>query len=544
MMKKHLDLKSWFFFLLAFYCFQPVSAQKTEVTPVCKLQKIVVFTDKAMITKEVTVSVKRGENIIRISGITSNLMDESVQVNLMGQSDLGISELIVDETFLNKTEQPELQKLQTTLNGINEQIKEGNNQISVLTNLNEFLNKVNPFPQSQKITTTDIEVHTKFLEKSLSANLDRKASIEQKLKKLNENKVAVEKEIANLGPDKNKSKSIVIHLLSGSEKNGLKFGFTYLTTSAGWMPQYEAKADYATSKIDFIYSAAIWQSTGEDWTGVNLEISTAQPFVYGNTPELSGWYLDIYTPRAYMTKLIRKSEEMSAPRPELLMQREQVQEDVNLFKKAEINEENTSFSFVLPRKVDIVSDGQPHKILVTNSIADAVLTYFTVPKLVQNAFLKANMKNPFQFPLLTGPIGVFFDQKLVGTTSLTETVLPDGEIDLSLGIDDGIKIERKLQKKNTDYAGIFSKETKIAYEYVIELTNGKNKEVKIDLNDQFPISRNEKIKVEMEAPKGGDATVSDEGIISWKITLAPGAKKTIPVKYSIAYPKDVTVTGL
>ncbi len=543
-MKKHLDLKSWIIILLAFYCFLPVSAQKTEISPVCKLQKIVVFSDKAMITKEATVSVKRGENIIRISGITSNLMDQSVQVNLMGQSDIGISEVVVDETYLNKTEQPELQKLQTTLNGINDQIKEGNNQISVLTNLNEFLNKVNPFPQSQKVSTIDLEVHAKFLEKSLSTNLDRKAAIEMKLKKLNEDKVAVEREIANMGPDKNKSKSIVIHLLSGSEKNGLKIGFTYLATSAGWLPQYEAKADYATSKIDFIYSASIWQSTGEDWIGANLEISTAQPFVYGNTPELSGWYLDIYTPRAYMTKSIMKSEDMSAaPRP-VLMERAEVQEDANLFKKTEINEENTSFSFVLPRKVDILSDGQPHKILVTNSIADAVLTYFTVPKLVQNAFLKAKMKNPFQFPLLTGPIGVFFDQKLVGTSSLNETVLPDGEINLSLGIDEGIKIERKLQKKNTDYSGIFSKETKVDYEYAIELTNGKSKEVTIDLNDQFPISRNEKIKVEMEAPKGGDATVNDEGIISWKVTLAPGAKKSIPVKYSIAYPKDVTVTGL
>ena len=542
-MKKHLNLKSGIIILLAFYCIQQVSAQKTEVTPVCKLQKIVVFNDKAMITKEASVSVKRGENIIRISGITSNLVDQSVQVNLMGQTDVGISEVVVDETFLSKTEQPELQKLQTSLNGIIEQIKEGNNQISVLTNLNEFLNKVNPFPQSQKITTADIEVHTKFLEKSLSANLDRKASIELKLKKLNDEKVAIEKEIANLGPDKNKSKSILIHLLSGSEKNGLKIGFTYLTSSAGWLPQYEAKADYAASKIDFIYSASIWQSTGEDWIGANLEISTAQPFVYGNTPELSGWYLDIYTPRAYMTKSIRKSEEMSALRP-VLMEREQVQEDVNLFKKTEINEENTSFSFVLPRKVDIVSDGHPHQILVTNSIAQAEMTYFTVPKLVQNAFLKAKLKKPFQFPLLTGPIGVFFDQKLVGTAALNETVLPDGEINLSLGVDEGIKIERKLQKKNTDYAGIFSKETKVTYEYVIELTNGKSKEVTIDLNDQFPISRNEKIKVEMEAPKGGDATINDEGIISWKVTLAPGAKKSIPVKYSIAYPKDVTVTGL
>ena len=543
-MKKHLDLKSLIFILLAIWSTQSVIAQKTEVTTVCKLQKIVVFTDKAMITKEATITVKRGENIIRISGITPNLVDQSVQVNLMGQPDLGISEIAVEETFLSKTEQPELQKLQKKLNELNDQIKDGTNQISVINSLNEFLNKVNPFPQSQKVTSTDMEVHTKFLEKSLSANLDRRATIEMRLKKLNEERGAIEKEMGNLGSDKNNSKSIVIHLLSGSDKNGLKIGFTYLTTSAGWMPQYEAKADYATSKIDFNYFASIWQSTGEDWIGANLEISTARPFVYGNTPELSGWYLDIYTPRAYMTKSIRKSEEMSAaPRP-MMVEREQVMEDVNLFKKAEINEENTSFSFVLPRKVDIVSDGQPHRVSIVTSNADAVMTYFTVPKLLQNAFLKATMKNPFQFPLLTGPIGVFFDQKLVGTTSLNETVLPDGEINLSLGIDEGIKIERKLLKKNTDYAGVFSKETKVAFEYAIELTNGKSKEVTFDLKDQFPISRNEKIKVEMEAPKGGDATVNDEGIISWKVTLAPGAKKSIPVRYSIAYPKDATITGL
>jgi len=172
------------------------------------------------------------------------------------------------------------------------------------------------------------------------------------------------------------------------------------------------------------------------------------------------------------------------------------------------------------------------------------MTYYTVPKLIQNAFLKATMKNPFQFPLLTSSIGVFLDQKLVGTTSQNETVLPDGEINLSLGVDEGIKIVRKLLKKNTDYAGVFSKETKVTFEYAIELTNGKSKEVTFDLKDQFPISRNEKIIVEMQAPKGSEATVNDEGIISWKVTLAPGAKKSIPVKYSIAYPKDVTVTGL
>jgi hypothetical protein len=146
----------------------------------------------------------------------------------------------------------------------------------------EFLNKVNPFPQSQKVTITDLEVHTKFLERSLSANLERRATIELKLKKLSEEKVAIEKEMGNLGSDKNKSKSIVIHLLSGSEKSGLKFGFTYLATAAGWMPQYEAKADYATSKIDFNYLTRriphLALSCREKWTSFLMVNPIGFPF--------------------------------------------------------------------------------------------------------------------------------------------------------------------------------------------------------------------------------------------------------------------------
>ena len=134
---------------------------------------------------------------------------------------------------------------------------------------------------------------------------------------------------------------------------------------------------------------------------------------------------------------------------------------------------------------------------------------------------------------------------MVGTTaSINEVILPGGEMGISLGIDEGVKIERKLKKKQTDYAGLLSKETTVHYEYLIEITNGKSKEINLDLNDQFPISRNEKIKVEMESPKGGEAEVNDQGIISWKLKLAAGVKKTVPVKFSVAYPKDLNIRGI
>jgi uncharacterized protein (TIGR02231 family) len=542
-MNKQLNLKLLPLFLIVFMYFNPAMAQKTEVEPASKLQKIIVFTDKAMIAKEAVFSVKRGENIVRVSGITPYLVDQSVQVTLMGQPEMSVSEVTVEETFLKETGQPKMQKLQSELNNLNNQIKDAISQMTAINDASDFLKRVNPFPQSQKVTTTDMEAHARFIEKSLSANFERTAVIDAKVKKLNEEKSALENELAILKSNKNKSKSIVIHLISNIDKPGVKVGYTYISTEAGWSPQYEAKADLNTSKVDLNYFASIWQSTGEDWTDANVEISTAKPFVYGNLPDLTAWYLDVYTPRLYMPRNKSALDEFRAPR--VMMEKETDSVSVgNLLKETVVKEENTSFSFVLPRKVDIVSDGQPHRVSIAKYNADAKYTWFTIPKLVQNAFLKAAMKNPFSFPLLSGPISVFSDQKLVGTASVNETILPEGEMELSLGIDEGIKIERKLLKKYTDYAGVLKKETTVYFEYTIEITNGKNKEITLDLNDQFPVSRNEKIKVEIEAPKGGEATVNEEGKITWNITIAQGAKKSIPVKFNISYPKDVTISGL
>ena len=76
------------------------------------------------------------------------------------------------------------------------------------------------------------------------------------------------------------------------------------------------------------------------------------------------------------------------------------------------------------------------------------------------------------------------------------------------------------------------------------MTNSKGKAVELELKDQFPVSRNEKIKIEPIAPKGGDSEVDNEGIITWKLKLQPGEKISVPLKFSVTYPKDMTVSGL
>ena len=48
---------------------------------------------------------------------------------------------------------------------------------------------------------------------------------------------------------------------------------------------------------------------------------------------------------------------------------------------------------------------------------------------------------------------------------------------------------------------MFSKDTQINYEYAIDIVSSKDKEVNINISDNFPVSRNEQIKVVLESPK-------------------------------------------
>ena len=82
------------------------------------------------------------------------------------------------------------------------------------------------------------------------------------------------------------------------------------------------------------------------------------------------------------------------------------------------------------------------------------------------------------------------------------------------------------------------------YEFTIDIANGKGREIVLDLMDQFPVSRNEKIKVDLDVPKKDEAKIAEDGLITWNLRLAPHEKKTLNIKFSVEHPKDLRITGL
>ncbi|MFI5148239.1 MAG: mucoidy inhibitor MuiA family protein [Bacteroidia bacterium] len=198
-----------------------------------------------------------------------------------------------------------------------------------------------------------------------------------------------------------------------------------------------------------------------------------------------------------------------------------------------------STEFVLDDKYTILSD--PKNITVKiQSIQSAVqYQYYCAPRLDKDVFLTALMTDWEKYNLLQGQANIFFEGTLVGTTLLETEYLSD-TLSISLGRDQGVKVERKraLAYSKKQFLG----SSRIAYrQWDLTVKNGKGQDINIILEDQYPVSTDDKIEVKHEEQS---AAKLDEktGIVTWNYILKPGEAKASRLTYSTQFPKGSFVS--
>lgn len=172
--------------------------------------------------------------------------------------------------------------------------------------------------------------------------------------------------------------------------------------------------------------------------------------------------------------------------------------------------------------------------LKTYDIA-AAYRYTAIPKLDKDAFLLAEISDWSQYSLLEGESNLYFEDGFVGRSILNPAALQD-TLQVSMGRDRSIVMQREkvdqFSKKRTIGANITESRG-----YEITLKNNKSQPVTLQVKDQIPVSVNSNITVTSGELSGG---VLDPltGIVTWEITLPPGAQQKLALQYEVKYPKS------
>ncbi|MCB9551972.1 MAG: mucoidy inhibitor MuiA family protein [Myxococcales bacterium] len=164
--------------------------------------------------------------------------------------------------------------------------------------------------------------------------------------------------------------------------------------------------------------------------------------------------------------------------------------------------------------------------------------YETAPALRPVAYLEATVTNDRAIPILQGPIDIFAGADYVGTGALATTG-PGGTLELPLGADEDLRIERRVIPK-TETEGVFSKEDLTRYRVEIDVANDKRRPVRVRVVEQFPLGGvTDGVEVKRGKTEPAPAEGPDErGHMVFALDIAPGKVGTVRFEYTIRRPAD------
>ena len=172
---------------------------------------------------------------------------------------------------------------------------------------------------------------------------------------------------------------------------------------------------------------------------------------------------------------------------------------------------------------------------------DAELDYITAPVRSTDVHLRATVVNSSVHTLPAGKAAVFHDADFVGSAALPLWA-PGEDVELALGLDDRIRVERKMVRRGATKATLGStRRRQVDYETKIE--NHTPHAARVTVLDQFPVARDHEITVKQLTADPEPAETTDLGVVTWKLDLGPGAETVVKFAFRVDTGKSVDLAG-
>ena len=143
--------------------------------------------------------------------------------------------------------------------------------------------------------------------------------------------------------------------------------------------------------------------------------------------------------------------------------------------------------------------------------------------------------------LLAGSVSTFVGDAFVGTTALSQTA-PGADIELALGVDDRVVVERELVDR-TAHKARFGTTRGAVERWTITVSNHRTAPARVLVRDRLPVSRHADIKVVDVSLSPEPAERDELGRLEWVATLAPDQKWQASIRYGVEHPKETQVAG-
>ena len=268
-----------------------------------KIKDVTVFFSGAQITRTTTLKAPKGKHILVLNELPNTIYDQSIQVKSTDNCKiLSVKhELIYPSTKKSTTEEA----LEDKIEALELEIKSISNRFNVFTLEEQLLSdnrKLNKNKEGSAIA--DIKEAADFYRARLNEIRQGKLDLSVEIDKKKEAIQELYAELNTLTVKKRNTYSKVIITLDCLTALNDELSISYYVSSAGWTPNYDFRVAEITEPLNIVYNADVYQSSGESWEKVNLKLSTNNPSLSGEQPELVTWILG--RPNPYKKEIVQK----------------------------------------------------------------------------------------------------------------------------------------------------------------------------------------------------------------------------------------------
>lgn len=271
-----------------------------------RIDKVKIYAAGATVTRVADLQLGADEipEHVEMAGLPLALDDSSVRVRV--EAEVGASTAIATDVRIglavpprqavqNSPSDEEVREAKAEVRRMEDAIALIENEIAILYQLDvperpdgEEGKAPPPSPLSARLALTN------FKDEQVRARITEKRETQEKLRQAREHlddllqKQARASSAREVRPHE-LCKTAVVRLSYQGEAStlaGQRLIVEYFVPGARWTPTYVCRLDSAGNQATIAVRALICQGTGEDWSGVSLELSTAEPLAWCELPEL------------------------------------------------------------------------------------------------------------------------------------------------------------------------------------------------------------------------------------------------------------------
>ncbi len=557
--------------IFSFLCFAAALGAAEVKTPDAKPREVTVYADRAEVVRVFKGDLATGEQSLLFDNLPANVDFSSIRVE--GTGAFTLIDIRPETVQVKEVANEAIRALQAKVQAqeiVQKELALAEGRVAFRRGaLDKVLGRLTSVGKESANPEMDPLKWAAYLDFQAEQQvaLDKEAT--DLAKRVKESRQLVDtynREISALNGNLSRSRNLARVNLDVKAAGAAEVRLSYVVHGPSWKPVYDLRADTKGKTLEITYHAELRQSTGEDWQGVALKLSTAEPSVGGREPEMSPWFLAKAEPVA-LDELRVDSESLNR-RGSVVAGRSAGEKQnflaadnrFNAFtatatakladstvSTAAVVAGGTAATYVIERTTDIKSDNKLAKVTVMRLLLPSTYRHSCVPKLSGYVYLKTHATNKSDFTLLPGRTSVFLDGAFVANSSMD--LVPAGqEFWTFLGVDQSVSVERKELARREETSGVFGKKTlRTVFDQVFKVKNGKATEIDLVIWDQLPMGDHEDIKVVLEEPKhekdSESFKMTETKFVEWRHAVKAGEKRDVPFRFAIERPADMQVIG-